>query len=115
MEELRVSMPFFARPIIWNRKAAADLKDGNGAYVGGHLIGNYFNGPTEAINIVPMSQELNLGDWARMEKKMKKVYDAGESVTMDILIHYSGTSSVPQRIDVEIQMNGGREQFSFPF
>ena len=96
-------------------KKIADLKDGNGAYVGGHLIGNYFNGPTEAINIVPMSQKLNRRDWAKMEKKMKKAYDAGESVTMDILIHYSGTSSVPQRIDVEIQMNGGREQFSFPF
>ena len=92
-----------------NLAPVANLKDGNGKYIGGHLIGNYFNGPTEAINIVPMSNAMNLQEWGRMEKFMKQIYTEGGTVYLEIDIEY-GDSSVPVRISALTKTDTGEKQ-----
>lgn len=51
---------------------ACQMKDMVIGDQGGHLIAHDYNGPDDAINIVPMPRALNTGEWLRMESKVFK-------------------------------------------
>ena len=69
---------------------------------GGHLIANWFRGPNEAINIVPMRKSLNRnvtdptiidptgkGAWLAMEREWANALKADKKVSVKIEVKYS--------------------------
>lgn len=60
---MQVSLPFnlgMVRPAAGdNTKRVCSVKDGNSSDVGGHVLARMLNGPNEAINILPMTKNVN--------------------------------------------------------
>lgn len=77
-------------------------KDGrpNGLDHAGHLAAYDYNGPTEGINIVPMSSNLNKGGWRNMEMEVKSGIENKNDVSLEKYIKYEGDSFRPTEIDV---------------
>lgn len=88
---------------VWSK---TDLQVGSLRPVGGgHLIGNQFDGPNDAINIVPQRRSLNRnsqtdGAWYRMEMGWATQIRGGEKVKVEINIQYSGVDRRPTRFVV---------------
>jgi hypothetical protein len=87
---------------------------------GGHLIANWFKGPNEAINIVPMSKGLNRnafdptlpstqppGAWLAMEREWAAALKATpkKNVSVEIEVKY-GADRRPTRFDITYTING---------
>jgi hypothetical protein len=81
---------------------------------GGHLIGNQFDGPNEAINIVPQRASLNRsgpdGAWYRMEMRWAELIGKGEKVKVEIIIKYDGNSRRPNKFEVFQTIGSGRKE-----
>jgi filamentous hemagglutinin len=70
-------------------------KCGDAGDEGGHLIASIFNGPGEAINLVPMNGNLNKGAWKVMENDWAAALEQGKSVKVAITPVYIGSSKRP--------------------
>lgn len=79
----------------------------------GHLAAYDYNGPTEGINIVPMSENLNKGDWRNMECKVKNAIDNKSDVILEKHIKYEGESYRPTAIDVTCTIDNTKENYCF--
>ena len=68
-------------------------KDGKTTDVGGHIIANNVNGPSEAINIVPMDSSFNnSGEWKSMEKMIQDAFYYKNEVQVKKELFYPGCS-----------------------
>lgn len=89
-------------------------KDGKATDVGGHIIANNVNGPTEAINIVPMDSSFNnSGDWKSMEKMIQDAFYYKNEVQVKKELFYPGVSKRPNKITVNILIDGEESNYSF--
>ncbi|WP_028526240.1 DNA/RNA non-specific endonuclease [Runella limosa] len=91
------------------------FQDKQGGDDGGHLIGNQFYGPNEAVNIVPMRYDLNQrrktdGAWYNMEAQWAKAlkgeapYTTPQKVNVEITIKY-GVDRRPVGFVVKYKIN----------
>ena len=98
-----------------NLNSIRDSKDGRsgGLDHAGHLVAYNFNGPTEGINIVPMSKELNKGEWRKMESKVGSAIDNKSDVILEKHIKYEGESYRPTAIDVTCTIDNTKENYCF--
>ncbi len=95
------------RPNInWTVGAKDGLCDKNDA---GHLIALAFNGPYEAINIVPMTKRINRqgGEWRAMEYKWSRLLQTNHSVKVEIIVDYLEETSLPKSFFVRERIDGG--------
>ena len=89
-------------------------KDGKTTDVGGHIIANNVNGPSEAINIVPMDTSFNnSGDWKSMEKMIQDAFYYKNEVIVKKELFYPGDSKRPNKITVNILIDGKESNYSF--
>ena len=72
---MQVSLPFndgMVRPSAGdNTKKVCSSKDGTSEDDGGHILARMLNGPNEAINILPMSKNVNLNIFGGLERIIK--------------------------------------------
>jgi hypothetical protein len=73
---------------------------------GGHLIAAQFNGPGDAINVVPQNANLNRGEWKSMEMDWKRNLKEGKTVNVDIQPKYTGDSVRPSSFVVHYEVDG---------
>ena len=89
-------------------------KNGKTTDVGGHIIANNVNGPSEAINIVPMDSSFNnSGNWKSMEKMIQNAFYYNNMVLIKKELFYSGDSKRPNKITVNILIDGKESHYSF--
>ncbi len=67
---------------------------------GGHLIGERFNGPSDAFNLVPQDAHLNRSEWKTMENSWAKALENGQKVTVLIEPKYHQCSPRPYQFEV---------------
>lgn len=79
-------------------------KCGDAGDEGGHLIASIFNGPGEAINLVPMNGNLNKGAWKIMENDWAAALEQGKSVKVTIEPEYIGGSKRPVSFNIAYQI-----------
>ena len=90
------------------------VKDGKATDVGGHIVANNVNGPTEAINIVPMDSSFNnSGEWKSMEKIIQDAFYYKNEVQVKKELFYPGESKRPNKITVNILIDGEESNYSF--
>lgn len=74
---------------------------------GGHLIGTRFDGPADAINLVPQNANLNRGEWKAMENEWAKAAAEGKKVEVQIKPHYYyDDAKRPYYFEVNYKVNG---------
>ena len=89
-------------------------KGGNTTDVGGHIIANNVNGPSEAINIVPMDSSFNnSGDWKSMETMIQNAFTYKNEVQVKKELSYPGDSKRPNKITVNILIDVEESNYSF--
>lgn len=89
-------------------------KEGKASDVGGHIIANNVNGPTEAINIVPMDSSFNnSGEWKSMEIIIQNAFYYKNEVQVKKELFYPGDSKRPNKITVNISIDGEESNYSF--
>ena len=89
-------------------------KDGKATDVGGHIVANNVNGPTEAINIVPMDSSFNnSGEWKSMEKMIQDAFYYKNEVQVKKELFYPGESKRSNKITVNILIDGEESNYSF--
>ena len=89
-------------------------KDGKTTDVGGHIIANNVNGPSEAINIVPMDSSFNnSGDWKSMEKMIQNAFYYKNEIRVKKELFYPGDSKRPNKITVNILIDGEESNYLF--
>ena len=100
IDDLELNNGFRERELNYQEQIAfQDKKDYDD---GGHLIANWFRGPNEAINIVPMRKSLNRnvtdptiidptgkGAWLAMEREWANALKADKKVSVKIEVKYS--------------------------
>ena len=90
-----------------NLKPISDAKDGRSTDVGGHFVAHNVDGPTEAINIVPMDEQFNNGkEWKSMENEICEAYQNDKVSFVHKHIEYSDESQRPSHIDVDYKIAG---------
>lgn len=96
-----------------NLKAVADAKGGQSNDVGGHIVAHNIDGPTEAINILPMDSDFNNGkDWKSMENELLQAYQDGGDFEVDRQITYDETGR-PCQIEITATINGEMKHWTF--
>lgn len=63
---------------------------------GGHLIGNRFNGPSDAFNLVPQNSNVNRGAWNTMEKDWGSAIKSGYDVIVQVDPKYAEGNTSPR-------------------
>ena len=98
-----------------NLSRIRDSKDGrsDGLDQAGHLVAYDFNGPTEGINIVPMSKKLNKGEWRNMECKVKSAINDKSDVIIEKDIKYEGGSYRPIAFITTCTIDNKKEIYYF--
>lgn len=95
-------------------KSIALQKGGKDGYVGGHIVAHSIDGPTEAINILPMDEEFNnSGDWKNMEKLFLDEYQHHRSFDVRRKITYQNQTQIPINIDVDAIIQGEYKYWPF--
>lgn len=72
----------------------------------GHIIGDRFNGDNTIANMVPMSPQLNQGDFLAIENLWAEAITNGKTVNGVIEFVYEGLSFRPGRMDIEYVIDG---------
>lgn len=72
----------------------------------GHLIAHWFGGSDKLENLVPMSGELNQGEYAKMEHELADAVQDDADVHMKVEPIYRGDSNRPSEIKVTYRING---------
>lgn len=94
----------------YNSRAKGGRQDDDG----GHLLAHEFNGPEEAINVVPMNSNFNKGgEWRRLEESLKELMDSGKDVKIKQHIKYTATLQRPFAIEVDVIVEGVVTKHSF--
>lgn len=95
-------------------KSVCDAKGGLASDVGGHIVAHNIDGPTEAINIIPMDKDFNNGgEWKAMENELKNEYENGRSFTVKKEIQYDAETGRPNNIDVVAEIDGKRKEWIY--
>lgn len=95
-------------------KSIALQKGGKDGDVGGHIVAHSIDGPTEAINILPMDEEFNnSGDWKDMEKLFLDEYQHHRSFDVRRKITYQNQTQIPINIDVDAIIQGEYKYWPF--
>lgn len=95
-------------------KSVSDAKGGLPNDVGGHIVAHNIDGPTEAINILPMNEDFNnSGEWKSMESELLKEYESGREFTVKKEIQYDPETGRPSHIDVTANIGGQDKHWSF--
>lgn len=95
-------------------KSIALQKGGSNSDVGGHIVAHCIDGPTEAINILPMDESFNNGGiWKEMENLFNNEYQSHRNFDVRRIIAYQGQTQMPIRIDVDAIIQG--EYKNWPF
>lgn len=95
-------------------KTIAKQKGGGDNDIGGHIVAHSIDGPTEAINILPMDKTFNnSGEWKKMEKLFLDEYQNHRSFDVRRKIIYKEQSGKPVRIDVDAIIQGIHRKWSF--
>ena len=94
-----------------SQKHNCEAKGGGKNDDGGHLIAHEYNGPDEAINIVPMPKSMNRngGEWRLLETETFASCCNNVNSNCIIMIKYNGLSYKPSHIEVRI--NGEIKSF----
>lgn len=93
---------------------AIDVKDGvRGVDQGGHIVASRFFGPGEQINMYPMVDKLNLGEWKRMENSWADAMVAGKDVKVEVRAIFEGESARPSKFEVDYWIDGIKETKPF--
>ena len=79
----------------------------------GHLIADSMNGTADIINVVPMSKELNKGEYSKLEGSLRTAASEGKEVYLKVEPQYKGDSRRPESFVVSYSING--EQFEKVF
>ena len=78
------------------------------------IIANNVNGPSEAINIVPMDSSFNnSGDWKSMETMIQNAFTYKNEVQVKKELSYPGDSKRPNKITVNILIDVEESNYSF--
>ena len=86
-------------------KNIAMVFDGKETDIGGHLVAHSIDGPSEAINIVPMDNTFNkTGEWNIMENFLRCLYQMGIVFWVHKAILYKDTTRRPSHVDTEIEI-----------
>lgn len=89
-------------------------KDGKATDDGGHIVAHNVQGPNEAINIVPMDSSFNkTGDWRSMENMIRDAFYYKNDVQIRKELFYPGDSKRPNKITVNILIDGEESNYSF--
>lgn len=89
-------------------------KDGKATDDGGHIVAHNVQGPNEAINIVPMDSSFNkTGDWRSMENMIQDASYYKNEVQVKKELFYPGESKRPNKITVNILIDGEESNYSF--
>ncbi len=88
------------------QRKAVYKKGGKSTDQGGHLIANILGGSSEMYNIVPMSRNLNLGQYSKMETIWKKALENRKKVDYKINLIYDGNSKRPSKFRVTYMIEG---------
>ncbi len=95
-------------------KSIAEALDGKKTDVGGHLVAHSIDGPSEAINIVPMDETFNnTGDWKKMEMCFLNAYQKHIDFWVHKIIKYTEETSRPSHIEVNAEVDGKSYNWSF--
>lgn len=80
----------------------------------GHLIPHIYCGPTEKVNLVPQSRNVNLSQIKRVENIIKDLKNQGHSVDYEVKTNYIGTKDMrPSSFEPKITVDG-REYTDLP-
>ena len=77
------------------------------------LLGNRFNGPSDAFNLVPQNMNLNRGEWKAMEETWAAAIEQGKDVKVMVEPIYEEGSKRPVSFDVAYQIDGDVTYTSF--
>lgn len=93
----------------YQQSKSVKIKDGLLGDQGGHLIAARFFGPGEQINVVPMSDELNLGRWKMMENSWAEAFNTNKlvDINVEMQIFYEGSTKRPIRFEVQYKIGSG--------
>jgi predicted ribonuclease toxin of YeeF-YezG toxin-antitoxin module len=89
------------------RKVGGEDREANDQ--GGHLIASIFGGSGNIDNLVPMNQNLNQGEWKKMENKWAKALEDNQKVQVKIKPKYKGDSQRPNKFEVRYKI--GNEEW----
>lgn len=92
----------------YQQAKSVKIKDGLRGDQGAHLIAARFFGPGEQINVVPMSDELNLGRWKLMENSWAEAFNANKfvEIKVEIRVVYDQNSKRPIKFLVDEVIDG---------
>ena len=79
----------------------------------GHLIGHQFEGSGGIENLTAMSQELNHGDYLKIETKLADAIKAGATVYLKVNTVYSGDSHRPTKYRISYTIDGQKSTVTF--
>lgn len=88
----------------WHNKNSYDKEAGDQA---GHLIADVFGGSGSLGNIVSMSKDVNLKQFAELERTWLGHLDAGRKVDVKIKVKY-GANKKPTSFDISYKVDGGK-------
>lgn len=90
--------------------------------VGFHLIAHIFGGPTNRLNVVQgnglripgAGPNLNQGEYAKMEREVRRAVSEGASVDLDVAVRYdAGASSRPTKFEATVTFDGFDKRYQF--
>lgn len=90
----------------YNNLKNQDYKEGDER---GHLIGRLFGGSDKLENLVPMSKELNHGDYAKLERTLASAVGDGADVRLKVEPKYEGDSNRPTEFRITYSIDGDKE------
>jgi hypothetical protein len=74
---------------------------------GGHLLANLFGGPSEQINYLPMSNDVNKKSFKKLEVYLSKCIDDGKKVSeFTVIPKFKGKSGRPDKIYISYYIDG---------
>jgi hypothetical protein len=94
----------------YNNLKNQDYKEGDER---GHLIGRLFGGSDKLENLVPMSKELNHGDYAKLERTLASAVGDGVDVRLKVEPKYEGDSNRPTEFRITYSIDGDKEVVVF--
>lgn len=92
-----------------NAQARAGGADRKPTDDGGHFIAARFNGPRDWFNHFAQNSSFNRGAYRAIEDGWAKEIKAGKRVVVDIVPHYTGSSTRPDKLTITWKV--GNEEY----
>lgn len=90
-------------------QAEAGGKDRREGDQGGHIQSRDLGGDAGKGNLVAMDSRINQSDYKKMENDIKKSIDAGNDITTETELSYTGDSERPDKITTTVYENGEKK------